>query len=155
MQKIGLWRAIGTVAHIGVVAGIVFLALEVDQSNRLARAQTRNDVAASVSSLLQNYVSDPSLIELWTRAHEAYDTLDAIERQRIYFLLALQMRVWENIYYQYRAGVFDSDEFAVEREVWRQDVNEGLFQAFYCSTQGQFAEGFMLEIEALMSSTDC
>ena len=155
MRKIDFGQALGILANIGVIAGIVFLAIEINQGNQLARAQTRSEVTASIASFLELLTSDAELSEMYLRAVEDPEAVTQAESDRIFWLLAWRMRVWENVHFQYRNGLFDEDEFAVEREVWRVDVNEPLFHDFHCSTRQQFSGAFMAEIEDLMFSTQC
>ena len=42
MKKVDVGRAVGILANLGVVAGIIFLAIEVGQNNELMRAASRD-----------------------------------------------------------------------------------------------------------------
>lgn len=48
MKKIDVGQAISLLANIGVIAGIVFLGLELRQNNLLLNAQTRGDTLRAV-----------------------------------------------------------------------------------------------------------
>jgi hypothetical protein len=65
MKKIDLGQMIGILANLGVTAGIVFLAFEIQQSNELLEAQARSDqlVARSASTVLLLDVIDIAPIE--------------------------------------------------------------------------------------------
>ena len=45
MKKIDLAQAASVLANVGVIAGIIFLALELRQNQQLVMAQTRNEIA--------------------------------------------------------------------------------------------------------------
>jgi hypothetical protein len=50
MKKIDLNQGVNTLANLGVIAGIVFLALEINQNSEMMRAQTRNEVANALTN---------------------------------------------------------------------------------------------------------
>jgi hypothetical protein len=53
MKKIDLGQTMNTLANIGVILGIVFLAFELRQSQVVGRAQTRNEVSRAGMELNQ------------------------------------------------------------------------------------------------------
>jgi len=54
-------------ANIGVIAGLVFLVLEIQQSNRIAVAATEIEVRNSFSSINASIYTDPELSRLMVR----------------------------------------------------------------------------------------
>jgi len=70
MKKIDLGQAIGILANLGVIAGILFLALELRQNNEYQSAEVRARMLAnrvSVTDLLFEY---PEVIELLAKNQE-------------------------------------------------------------------------------------
>ena len=65
MKKIDLGQTITILANVGVIAGIVFLGIELQQNNELLVVQAEmamSDVRAN--TILADVVQEPELIEL-------------------------------------------------------------------------------------------
>ena len=61
LKRLNEWLAL--LANLGVIAGIVFLAIEVNQNNLLMKSQTRSDIAQSITDvLLRVAFSDDAVI---------------------------------------------------------------------------------------------
>ena len=83
-------------------------------------SQTRANIASQISNqLYQSAESD--YLEIFTS--ENFDGLTQLEITRRNRYLQSNLRMWENIHYQYRNGLYDESEFIKEREVWRNAVN--------------------------------
>ena len=67
MKKLDLGRTINTLANIGVIAGIIFLAVELNQNNELLELEAR----ATYSEYRQNgwdrISSDPQLVDMFIK----------------------------------------------------------------------------------------
>lgn len=155
MKSVNLGQAMSILANVGVVIGIAFLAIEINQSNQLARAQTRSELSGSLTSLTQGLASDPELTALWLYGADDPDALSEIEEGRLYLSWVALFRIWENMHYQYRNGLFEDTEFEAEREVWRISVQGPYFQRFFCRVNAQFSPEFIQEIRELMPPINC
>lgn len=105
------WLAL--VANVAVVAGIVFLGLELRQNNELLRSESRqalvaNDVASLAANLehlevFEKLVSDGEL--------------SANDQLRLSFMFALDLRNREFEYFQYKNGLLDEETWLAYRTV--------------------------------------
>jgi hypothetical protein len=66
-KKIDLGQAINTLANIGVILGIVFLALEINQNNRLLRAQAASSMVDARNEVRTLIVGSGEVAEFWAR----------------------------------------------------------------------------------------
>jgi hypothetical protein len=114
-MNIDVAEIITIVANIGVLAGIIFLALELRQNNRflaaqarLALRQFRNDMA---DSLIQ-----PAVTEAIFKHHHGDGVTDS-ERGIALGVAAKALEVWEWQYGEYRAGMLQLSE--VPFGAWR------------------------------------
>lgn len=148
-DKINKWLTLA--ANVAVVAGIFFLALELSQNSRMMHAQTRNAITAAILDF-QFSAESSGLREVARRANEDVSDLTAEELQQLAQLYVSNLRLWENIHYQYRNGVFDEDEFAAERNSWRA-VGERtpVLRAVYCQLKQQrsLSPAFVAEMDKL------
>jgi hypothetical protein len=154
MKKIDLGQAITILANVGVIAGIAFLAAELRQNNQMMRAQTRNDIAQSVVTLLRD-ISDKELIEIAAKAGGDLTNLTQIETNRLTYGFLVQFRTWENIHYQYRMGLFDDQEFAAERGVWAATMQAPMSVTMWCGVREVMSPTFRRELDTLLPASGC
>jgi len=64
MRKIDFSQAISLLANIGVIAGIVFLGVEIRQNTRSKEASSYQVLMASIASFNEVEISDPELPQL-------------------------------------------------------------------------------------------
>ena len=106
-------------ANIGVIAGIVFLAIEIRQNTDMVRAQTRDNITDKQLTLFEWFAASPENI----RVREAGDqnTLEpgTPEYAQYGWMIAGNFRLWENEWYQYQQGLFEPEEFEPRIEMWR------------------------------------
>lgn len=124
-DKVNQWLTL--VANISVVAGIVFLAVEVRQNtesqnefNRVARANAYQARAFAASSLWSEFASSQEVIQTLVAFDEAggmesaavaLATLSDQDRHRLGFYALAQIAILDNNYYQFREGYLDPDRY--------------------------------------------
>lgn len=113
-SKLNEWLTLLT--NVAVVAGIVFLAVEIQQNNELLQSQARETQAVSIqaaSTSDQEFLlllgSDPVLAKTWNTYLRAPETLAEDQRLQSSYLMAALMRRLESVYLQKRLGSL-SDE---------------------------------------------
>ena len=82
MKRIDLGQTISILANIGVIAGIVFLAVELQQNNELLAAQARSDLTDRAARYLEILMTSPDLTEILTREAEG-EPLTTAEEFRV------------------------------------------------------------------------
>jgi len=87
MKKIDLGQTINTVANIGVIAGIAFLAVEIRDNSTQARIATTQESVAQRTEWRDSIVSNDVLTDLYFRGLEDYERLSVIEQQRFDMLM--------------------------------------------------------------------
>jgi hypothetical protein len=115
------------IANIGVVAGIIFLAIEIRQNTesqnefvRVAQANAYQARAFAASSTWSAFASSPEVIEAMVTfddaggmdsAREALTAISAQDRLRMSFIALAQVAILDNNFYQYRQGYLDVDRY--------------------------------------------
>ena len=119
MKKIGLGQIFRILANLGVIAGIVFLGVELQQNNALLGAQaraTRAQVRMDGSDLV---LSSPHLIS--TLAKQVNGEPLSLPNELTLTLLADVVVVrWEYVYGECREGLIDEESIPVQN--WRNLV---------------------------------
>ena len=146
MQKIDIARAMGLLANIGVLIGIILLIYELNQNRDMVRAQTRNEISRTVIEIGQFWSDDATgdLIERSLRG----DSLTEGEQRKLRLWANSWIRLWENMHYQYREGLFADDEFAAVSNIIRRRMNEERpLRTWYCETKDGYSPVFVQELD--------
>ena len=64
MKKVDLGQAITILANVGVIAGILLLAYELNQNQRMMQAQTRSQISDTLVNMLSQDMAIPGLFEV-------------------------------------------------------------------------------------------
>ena len=110
------WEAIGAIGEIlgaaGVIITLAYLAVQMRQSNRLAKRAAVQGVLAGRAEMNRFIASDPALTELFMRGMASPDELDEGEQVRFAFVFSTMSRHYEAIF-------LDNQEGLLSPGVWR------------------------------------
>ena len=120
MKKIDVGTVVQMLANIGVIAGIVILAVEIRGNTTATQAQTLQAAAQADQEFLFSIGADSGLSRLWTTYLGSPESLSPEERAQGAFLFSAQLRRLENVYLQYQIG-------ALPDEAWQS--RQGLFSS--------------------------
>jgi len=84
-------RWLTLVANLGVLAGIVFLSLEIDQSNRIAEREARGELLNIVTDINRSSWENPEIAELMVKLRNFDPELTANEEYRAISFAMLQI----------------------------------------------------------------
>jgi len=121
MDRANRWLTF--VANLGVLAGILFLAVEIQQSNRIAIASTEIDVRNSFASINESIYSNPNLADLFIKAGEADANLTPAEEWRVYALVLRLLNTWLAIETAYTNGMVPHATFSALENDMRGMMN--------------------------------
>jgi hypothetical protein len=83
MKKIDFAQLITILANVGVVIGLVFLALEIRQNTAQMRTQGAYSINQSVETLNQAIYLDAEFADLLHRGEKSFKDLDPVEQNRL------------------------------------------------------------------------
>ncbi len=111
------WEAIGAIGEVlgaaGVIITLAYLAVQMRQSNRLAKRAAVQGVLEGRAEMNRFIASDPVLTELFWRGMESSDEfVDEGERRRFATVFSTMSRHYEAIY-------LDNQEGLLPPGVWR------------------------------------
>ncbi len=95
-DQLSRWLTLG--ANIGVIAGIVFLGLELRQNADLMRAQSRAEMSRDTVNLLSLNVNDPSYIDVLGRGLRG-EELTGVENSQFRRTYNAFIWHWNNLEY--------------------------------------------------------
>ena len=114
MKKFDVGQTINTVANVGVIAGIVFLAFEVDQNNALMESEARRNRSAYAEQANLTLATDGELGSLLFRNIQG-ESLSELEWWRV-------DRFWFAGLTNLETGFFDltDEELEIQSIRWRR-----------------------------------
>ena len=155
MKKIDLGQTLQLLGNLGVIVGILLLVYELNQNSEMTRAQTRNELSQGLIEILMGISGDDESASIVLRGDRG-EELTEIARQRYENMTISQLRYHENVYYQYRSGLYDETEYLAQREMWRINVfaEKGLAELF-CELRHGFSPEFVAEIDGILTTYRC
>ena len=152
-DSLNWWLNLG--ANVGVLVGLIFLIVELNQTRDMNRGETRNQVASELSQLLRDVGNNPQLADLLVRAENGDPLTPAEEMQYEQRILSM-LRYFENVHYQYRHGLYDDGEFATQKEAWRKVyASSASVIPIWCDHRATFSPEFRAEFDGLLSRYGC
>jgi len=149
-DKINRWLTLG--ANIGVLAGLLLLVFELQQSREMMEAQTRHEVSQGIVDQLGELASNVELADLQFRA--ICGKLDsALDARRFRSFVNSRLRYWEDTHYQYRRGLYAESEFLAQTQAWRSFLQVSAVSENWELMKGGFAPEFIELIDALITDS--
>jgi len=99
------------VGALGVVASLVYLAVQVRQNTASVRAATFQALAQSYSDFASLIGSDGEVARILHAGSSDPEAGTELERFRFNFLLVAATRRWENAFYQHERGMLDASQW--------------------------------------------
>ena len=124
MKKIDLGQTVGILANIGVIAGIVFLALELQQNNELMEAEARAASSDRRTEIPQLVSVNTELANILVKAKNGEPLTEAEELRVIAFNVS-RLRGQEAYFREYQAG--NNDSIPVDN--WKNNFQSNLWSA--------------------------
>ena len=152
-DRLNRWLTLG--ANIGVLVGIILLILELDQNRDMMRAQTRNEISRAGLDMLAGWSGNPALADAIVRANSGED-LSPSEQFMIRARSETVFRLWENIHYQYRQGLYDESEFNASISTFSRILSQqpSLINA-WCETSTMYSVEFADQLQSLLPDDAC
>ena len=119
MKKLDLGQTINTFANIGVIAGIIFLGIELRQNNALLGAQARATRAQVRIDGNDLYLSNPHLISVAAKQISG-ESLSLTEQMTLRQMATGVFVRWEYVCGEFREGLIDAESIPVQN--WRSLV---------------------------------
>jgi hypothetical protein len=120
MTKINVGQAIQILANLGVIAGIVFLGIELQQNNALLGAEARASRAQVRIDTLDAAAGNPELLSAYLKLR-AGQSLTPMEQLLTDIGTTRSLVVWQYVYGEFRAGLIDEADIPLEN--WRYVVS--------------------------------
>ncbi len=108
MKKIDLGQTITIFANVGVLAGLLLLAYELQQNNEFLSAQARADREVVRREFFGRYMENPALIRVTVKTRNG-EPLDEEEQYLLDLASWATLMDWQYIVREYRIGFLEQD----------------------------------------------
>jgi len=141
MKKIDLGQTVQILANVGVIAGIVVLAVEIHQNNEALNLQARQERAAVRREMMARQVDNPALVRATVKANQGEpltpEDVHVLDRQNVYTLVN-----WVTIYAEVEDGVLSDRDIPLS--AWRQGFHgDPLMQETWAERKANFSPVFV------------
>jgi len=111
---------VGIVANIAVIASLIFVALQVRMGVKMLRDEAIRNHNEKHQSVSRALYENPQLADLWSRGSKnGIESLTDGERAQFVNFYMYVLRVWEELYLQYRGGMMDNTLWAANVQILR------------------------------------
>lgn len=147
--------AISLTANIVTVVGLVIVVLQLYQSQRMTRAQTRHELSSVIVTILSDTANNPQLAGVIYRGAKGLP-LTPVEQFQFEERSNAVLRYWEDVHYQYRMGLYDEEEFDRHRDAWAATIRQSKgFVEYWCRVRQLYSPAFANEMNRLLPSGAC
>src|SRR6201981_3474942 len=105
------WDAISAISQlvgsIAVVLSVLYLAVQVHQSTRVAKLATQDAAAAALRDVTKPFMENAELERIWRVGLEDIGALSLEERTRFFHAAYQFLKAFETIHFHYSYGLMD------------------------------------------------
>src|SRR6201981_4236485 len=109
------WDAISAISQlvgsIPVVLSVLYLAVQVHQSTRVAKLATQDAAAAALRDVTKPWMENAELERIWRVGLEDISALSIEERSRFFHAAYQFLKAFETIHFHHVYGMMDNDLF--------------------------------------------
>jgi len=136
---------------IAIIISLVFLAIELNQSNLLARATVRQTINDNDVEYLETFL-DSNTIPIANFKLKSGQELSKYEIQQLIWQQHINFRIFDNGYYQFQNGLLDEEEWLKYKSIIITLFEENPYVYEMWAEYGEnFSNSFQLEVEKTIS----
>ena len=152
MDRLNKWLSL--FANLGVVAGLVFLAVELSQNTKATIAAASDELTNQSLEFFSLGIDNQVLARALHKQSMGED-LDAFELNQIWRHQYVNFRVFENAYLQYRRGYYDQTEWDRYRRIIAGRLTKDLIaRQMWEDSHGKWTVEFAAEVNAIRGSIE-
>jgi hypothetical protein len=153
MKKIDPGQAISVLANVGVIAGIVFLAIEIQQNTRSLQMNAYQGLIGQINEFAEGNRENPE-IDLLARSNMSLAELTAEESARVGAHLYLIARHGDLAYYQYEQGSLSRERLDSTLGPLNDRLCDPLFRESWPGMRHNFVGAYRDYVDAKMSQCE-
>lgn len=98
--------------NVAVLAGLVFLIIELRQTSSIARSEIRQDRSNAMIEEFSQIYSEDSVLSVHMALMEGdFEAITGLEKERLFWFERVRYQRFEDVYYQFINGLIDESPF--------------------------------------------
>ena len=122
----------GFISGIAVAISLIYLAIQMRQASKIARASLRQALAENQFAQLTLRATDPVIRRAYRKASNS-EELSEDEADALLTYAIAGIRLWEALYSQYEHGMFSAEDWSTSRQVMLARFQLPIFQQAFNS----------------------
>ena len=147
------WDAISAVAQmvgsIAVVVSVLYLAVQLRSSTRVARVAAQDAAAATLREVTKPFMENAELARVWRAGLEDIKSLSAEDQARFFHAAHQFLKALETIHFHYIYGLLDAQLWEGWRELLRHYVASPGLEHYLTLRGAVFSRRFIKFIQEL------
>ena len=152
------WEALGAVAElagaIGVIASLLYLAVQIRQNTRSTKAAALHNTAQEMNQISLAMAADGSFSDIFLKGQDDLEGLSPEERMRVGFLWHAVFRATESLYYQYRSGNADKAAWTPYEQALEANLRSGGMRQWWRENSFPFTKEFTKLVDSKIESAE-
>ena len=140
--------AIEIISIIAIITSLIFLGIELQQSNQLAKATIRQALNETDMAIYRVQM-DEEIIPLALYKNDHNLPLDDYEEYNLNLYNTFNFRDFDNSYYQYRIGLFEQNDWLAYRRIIKSLLRDSTVIKMWDKGNHAFSKEFKLEVELI------
>jgi hypothetical protein len=148
-DKFNRWLTLG--ANLGVLVGIIFLAIEISQNTEMMRTQINQSRAEQAMSEAQSMYNSDYVPALLVKVKNG-EVLSSEEFERYRHFFRALNRNWDNQYRQYREGFLDDNiPRSIRNGVLLTQAGHGLGHELWEKTKHIYTDEYIEFVDSILT----
>ena len=149
MKKIDIGQAVGIIANVGVIAGLVVLIFELRQNTLVTELLAAESALTSATEQNRLIIENRQIAELLAALPDVERTADELQLRNMF---SGRLRRWENAHYQFSRSAlnpelwaaFESDNVGLIRSI-------SFYRDLWSESAGQYRPEFRSYVDSILS----
>ena len=144
IDRLNSWLTL--LGNVGIVVGIGFLVVEINQNTQATTTASRDAAVEHVLSFCEQGMDNQTIAR--ARHKQTLGTaLDSFEREQLWRYQYYNFKIFQNIYLQYEQGLFSEEEWAVYRSIIERVLrSDEIALEMWDQTPGDWTAAFKRDI---------
>ena len=142
------------VGAIGVIASLVYLAVQIRQNTRSLRAATYQSLAEATAATSTHFLSDPELARIVRVGSVGSERLSEDELARFHAFLVIAFRRFDSIFLHYRQGTLPEDAWQAYWHSYQEILANPGVQTWWKRNSRNYTEALRERVAREITSPD-
>ncbi len=150
MKKPGWKDVVEGLGVVAIVASLIFVGLELQQSREIAVADIHQQKAAMAIQVQQGLLAPEEYSDALNKLHQG-ESLNSREKGLLQFAQSPWFQYWENTFFQYQMGLLSESAWLASRNTIRDRLRRPLYQEWWEIERSFWRAEFAQEVDTILA----